>query len=195
MSSNVHVSITWKNKSVFAGEDLECIITFTNLAGSQLDEGGDKTRQHSRTRADELGTILERQRNVTQSTAMTRQSVMRQSSIASTSSLPFRRSHRHTVSMGVHPNTPQTGITGRMSFDDHRRSVQGRPHGRALSIWSLGTESGRSRIGRRDPTTPTRVRRGHARAVSLQMQSRRDTQIGETPGASAQVTYDSLSLT
>ncbi|PSK36099.1 RAB6A-GEF complex partner protein 2 [Elsinoe australis] len=164
MPSNIRTYVQWKDSSVFAGEDIECIITFKNIARTAQQRERDAAEGRHGSRFDPLRPILERQRTVTQSTAFTKPSLARLPSIASGTTAQTGRGHRPTISMTVAPNTPQTGWSSNTSVG------QGRPakaHGRSLSILSLGTDAGGS-PGRNISGGQSR-RGGHGRSASLQI--------------------------
>ncbi|KAF2221090.1 Rgp1-domain-containing protein [Elsinoe ampelina] len=164
MPSNIRTYVQWKDSNIFAGEDIECILTFKNIARTaQQRERATAEGRHG-SRLDPLRPILERQRTVTQSTAFTKPSLARRPSVASGTTAPTAgRGHRPSASMTVAPNTPQTGWSSNTSTGQAR---PGRAHGRSLSILSLGTDVGSS-PGRAGLGAPRRG--GHGRSASLQI--------------------------
>ncbi|PNS16738.1 RAB6A-GEF complex partner protein 2 [Sphaceloma murrayae] len=163
MPSNIRTYVQWKDSSVFAGEDIECIITFKNIARTAQQRERDVAEGKQGSRFDTLRPILERQRTVTQSTAFTKPSFARLPSIASGTTAPSGRGHRPTISMTVAPNTPQTGWSSNTSTGPGRPA---KAHGRSLSILSLGTDAGGSPARN---TNVAQTRRGvHGRSASLQ---------------------------
>jgi hypothetical protein len=161
-SSNIHVFVQWKNATVFAGEDVECIITFKNVA---IPQGRDRSPVRKQNGFAPGG---ERQRKLPPVHSSTRPTVSRNSSYTTAQKPPPNlRGHRPALSL----NTP--------SFAGDRRSpapssgaignnTSGQKHGRSLSIMSLGTDAG-TETSRDRATAPGRPIRGHARSGSLQI--------------------------
>ncbi|GAM84400.1 hypothetical protein ANO11243_023940 [Dothideomycetidae sp. 11243] len=163
MPSHLRTYVQWRDHSVFAGEDIECVITFKNVARTPQQRDRDAAQPRPRSRLDPLQPILERQRNTTLSTTFTKTTLARLPSVASASTAPQRPGHRATLSLGVEPSTPPT---------DHA-FIQRRPkaHGRSLSILSIGTGNGSPAGSRNSPASPGRPG-CHARSASLQMTPR-----------------------
>ncbi|KAF4551979.1 Rgp1-like protein [Elsinoe fawcettii] len=163
MPSNIRTYVQWKDSSVFAGEEIECIITFKNIARTAQQRERDVAEGRNGSRFDPLRPILERQRTVTQSTAFTKPSLALLPSVMSNATAPVGRGHRPSASMTVAPNTPQTGWSSNTSVGQAR---PGKAHGRSLSILSLGTDA-TSSPGRAGPGVARRG--GHGRSASLQI--------------------------
>ncbi|KAF2154183.1 Rgp1-domain-containing protein [Myriangium duriaei CBS 260.36] len=164
MPSNLRTYVQWKDSSVFAGEDIECVITFKNVARTPQQKERDAAQAKQRSRFDPLQPILERQRNPTSSTAFTKPSIARLPSVASVSTAANRPGHRQTLSLGVEPSTPPT--------DHALASRRPKAHGRSLSILSIGAEGGAPAGARNKMTSPGSQRGRHGRSASLQILSR-----------------------
>jgi hypothetical protein len=160
-SSNIRVFVQWKNATVFAGEDVECTITFKNIA---LPEGRDRSPARKQ---NGLASGGERQRKLPPVHSSTRPSVSRNSSYASQKPAPPLRGHRPALSLNT-PSTagdrrspvPLNGVVG--------NNTSGQKHGRSLSIMSIGTD-GATETSRDRGAVPVRPVRGHARSGSLQI--------------------------
>jgi hypothetical protein len=165
-SSNIRVFVQWKNATVFAGEDVECTITFKNVA---LPEGRDRSpaRKHNG-----LAPAGDRQRKLPPVQSSTRPSVSRNSSYVSQQQHqppppPPPRGHRPALSL----NTPSAIGERRSPVPPNGAigsSTSGQKHGRSLSIMSIGTDAATETSRDRGAATG-RPARGHARSGSLQI--------------------------
>ncbi|KAL2872749.1 putative intracellular protein transport protein (Sat1) [Aspergillus lucknowensis] len=171
MSSDIQVFVKWKDQSIFAGEDVECTITFKNVAEKTEDSANAQTphqRKHSRSvispRSDSFSLRLP-------------SNPFKSPNRASYPIAPKKGpSHRFSSSVsspliGSHsfppPSTPQNG------------PPSGHKHKRSVSILSIDSEGGASTTtGDKTPKTPSqfnhsRPARGHGRSASLQVVPRR----------------------
>ena len=140
MTSNVRVFVQWKTPTVFAGEDIECTITFKNTA---LAHGHDRSPTR---KANGFAPGGERQRKLPPVHSSTRPSVSRNSSFTSLGAPPHHlRGHRPALSVqtassiGDHtrsPQTPAAAFHNGSATPTHKHA-----HGRSLSIISLGTDA------------------------------------------------------
>ncbi|KAF2116953.1 Rgp1-domain-containing protein [Lophiotrema nucula] len=163
MSSNIRVFVQWKNSTVFAGEDIDCTITFKNVASPNGPE-----RSPSRpVRQNGFAPGGERQRKLPPvHSSTTKPSISRNSSYGSQAPPPHLRGHRpalslHTPSIASErrsPNLPNGAFSN--------GSTAGKAtHGRSLSIISIGTDP----AGEERAAPPRRPARGHGRSASLQV--------------------------
>ncbi|KAL5003581.1 Rgp1-domain-containing protein [Aspergillus recurvatus] len=171
MSSDIQVFVKWKDQSIFAGEDVECTITFKNVAERSEDPNNAQTphlRKQSRAaitpRSDSFSLRLPsnpfRNPNRRSYPISPRKSPSHRISSSVSSSL-----------IGSHsfppPSTPRTGPSA------------GHKHKRSISILSIDSEGGNSSIaGDKTPRTPSQLThsrpvRGHGRSASLQVVPRR----------------------
>lgn len=160
--SNIRVFVQWKDATVFAGEDVECTITFKNIAPP---EGRDRSPTRKQNGFAPGG---ERQRKLPPVHSSTRPSMSRKSSFASHQPPPVTvRGHRPALSLNTPSTTgdrnappPASGAIG--------NNTGGQRHGRSLSIISMGTDAGAD-ASRGRGTASGRPTRGHARSGSLQI--------------------------
>lgn len=148
--SNIRVFVRWTDSTVFAGEDIECTITFANVAAAEGRARSPASRQHGFVNGGE------RQRRLPPVHSSTRPTVSRNSSFASQLPPPpqtVRAAHRPTLSLSLH--TPGN-------------SAAAQRHGRSLSIVSLNTNAATDASLDRGPAA-RRPPRGHARSASLQV--------------------------
>ncbi|OSS50472.1 hypothetical protein B5807_05100 [Epicoccum nigrum] len=174
-SSNIRVFVQWKDSTVFAGEDVQCTITFKNVA----DPGGRDPSPARRHNGFARGG--ERQRKLPPVHSSARPSISRNSSFVSQiPGSPHLRGHGlsasvHAASVAGDVRSP---ITPTGAFGNHGR---GHKHGRSISIISLGTDiaTGGSYNG---SVTPTRPTRGHGRSASMQVLNRPSSYPVASPG-------------
>jgi RAB6A-GEF complex partner protein 2 len=164
MSSNIRVFVQWKDSTVFAGEDIECTITFKNVA---LPEGRDKSPGPSKKNGFAPGG--ERQRKLPPVHSSTRPSISRNSSFGS--QIPPQQVRGHRPALSLHtasttgdkrsPVPPTAGFNNGSAVSAHK-------HGRSLSIISMGTDAA-TEVSRDRAASPRRPGRGHGRSASLQV--------------------------
>jgi hypothetical protein len=157
-ASNIRVFVQWKNATVFAGEDIECTITFRNVALPEGHDGSPARKQKG------FAPSGERQRKLPPVQSSTRPSASRHSSFASQIPLPQLRGHRPALSLNApsaagerkSPVPPSGGFGNNSS---------GQRHGRSLSIISMGTDATADVNRGASPRRPSR----HSRSGSLQI--------------------------
>lgn len=163
--SNLRVFVQWTNATVFAGEDVECTITFKNVA---VPEGRDRSpvRKHNG-----FAPGGERQRKLPLPpvySSTTRPTVSRNSSYTTAHKPPSNvRGHRPALSLHT-PSTPGERKSPVLPSGAFGNNTGGQRHGRSLSIMSMGTE-GAAETSRDRTSIPARPARGHARSGSLQI--------------------------
>ena len=146
---------------MFAGEDIECTITFKNVTPPEGRDGSPVRRQNGFAKGGE------RQRKLPPVHSSTRPSVSRNSSF--TSQLPPSNLRGHRPVLSLH--TPSTAGGRRSPVPPgvtHANNTGTAKHGRSVSIVSLGTDVG-TEVSH-DRGIPTRrPARGHGRSASLQV--------------------------
>lgn len=176
MPSNIRASVHWKDNAVFSGEEIECVITFRNVAKSrntrETDRNNASIGPKQRTRIDAIRPHVERQRSATQSTGFTRPQLGRAPSVTSARNAPNSRGHGVNHSMSVAPNMSHGRSPSTASVVQTATNAAPK-HGRSLSIMSLGSE-GASQIPNRKSSggAVAQRARGHGRSASMQMTAR-----------------------
>lgn len=169
-NSNIRAFVHWKEPTVFSGEDLECVITFKNIAELRQDEeASNKNTSGTRPR-------VERQRTVTQSTGLTRPDLSRTPSLAGSRVPSYSRGHRPSLSLNVAPSQSPHGRSPSLGSVVHRPAPR---HGRSLSIMSLGSDAAPAQVPRNSPplASSRKTSRGaHVRSASAQLVSRSSVQ-------------------
>ena len=168
MPSRIRAYVEWKDQSVFAGEHVECVITFKNVApdrptGEQeLGKGWMGSRPQ-----------LNRQRTGSQAGGFTRPGLNTTGSVRSMRSTSHTRGHRPTLSLSVVPNSPPThNRTASSASAAQTMPIRPPPprHGRSLSIMSLGSDSPNMPTSKKTPPlAQSRRGKGHGRSASMQV--------------------------
>ncbi|KAF2257068.1 Rgp1-domain-containing protein [Trematosphaeria pertusa] len=165
MSSNIRVFVQWKNPTVFAGEDIECTITFRNVAPPEGRERSPARKQNG------FAPGGERQRKLPPVHSSTRPSMSRNSSFASQAPPAHLRGHRPALSLHTpsslgerrSPLPPSGAFSSGSATPGHKNG-----HGRSLSIISLGTDAA-TEVSHDRPASSRRPMRAHGRSASLQV--------------------------
>jgi len=167
-ASSLRVLVRWKDAAVFAGEDVECTITFTNVAppASRPPSGASPTAGSER-----------QQRRLPPVHSSTRPTLSRKSSLVSQPRPPpISRGHRPALSLQTpttrRPSfTPSAGTANGISNNNNNTAgTSSLSHGRSLSIISLGATAPTAADGSHERGLPVRrPPRGHGRSASLQV--------------------------
>lgn len=170
--SDIRVSVQWKNPTVFAGEDIECTITFKNIALARSvrrsPSPNPHTASHGSHRERWKETLPMRPANGPTS------AMHRKSPSLSSFSQPHARTHKQASSLNstngfprspvvdVHDGTPETPMTG------------GNKHRRSVSIVSIRGEAADETSPHSQLVNSGRSSHCHARAASLHSMPRRN---------------------
>lgn len=170
-SSDIRVSVQWKQPTVFAGEDVECTITFKNVApAAARDRSPIRAPQHNG-----LSPGVERQRKTKPLHPPARPPLSRNSSLGTPVPPNSRRGHRATLSLssaGIQgrKTSPGPSSAGRSPGFSAPKSA----HGRSLSIISIGSDGSEfNGRGQNAAGAGARSTRGHTRSASMQVTPRR----------------------
>ena len=152
---------------MYAGEEIECIITFKNIApvpGQEKRDGDDGQAQDRRP----AQASQSRRSSIAQGKAPTHS---RAPSVASTKSAQFGRGHRPALSLHVVTGTSRGGLhTAPIPAKGPNSAVKpAAGHGRSLSIMSLGSDAASEGRGAFSATAAKRPVKGHGRSASLQV--------------------------
>jgi hypothetical protein len=177
-SSSIRVFVQWSEQTVFAGENIECQITFRNVAAI---DSISKPLPHF-TGFNGFTPRGEKQRKMTSLQTTVAQN--KSHTLANTRIMPISRGHRATLSLNV-PTGEGGSQRGSVLRNGGPSEVgkKERSHRRSVSIISLGITEGAG-----DETTSqlglgerSRRLRGHTRASSLQIIPRRSGGNGSGP--------------
>lgn len=161
--SDIRVSVQWESSSVFAGEDLECIITFKNIA--QAEHGPKSPLPSSQLRVTSSGRERWKeslsQHNAPIAVGHTRNSSLSHTALSKAQAIST--SHKPAVSLNAPVSTRQDSAVNSDQSSSHVVSASCGKHGRSVSIVSIGGDS-----------TARRPARYHNRTASLQVLPLRD---------------------
>jgi RAB6A-GEF complex partner protein 2 len=176
--TNIRVFVQWTEQTVFAGEDIECQITFKNVAATPTPS---RISLHPST---SNGFVRGAQRKAPATQVKT-------GSALSPRPAPPGRGHRSTLSLNVPAGSLRSQPTSSSWATTHppKAANERGPHKRSISIISIGASEG----GVDDAIShgsfverPRGISRGHGRSASLQIVPRRHgVNGGPTSGKSA----------
>jgi hypothetical protein len=179
-ATNIRVFVQWNEQTVFAGEDVECQITFKNVASNPPPP---RTLLHPpSTNGFAAGGERQRKSPIAQ---------VRNNNTLTSRPPPPVRGHRSTVSLtapvGIGRSPPGPG-----SWTGHSKaSASGSTHKRSVSIISIGASESAADDTTSNGTAGTveaqRMMRQHRRSASLQILPRRNGQNGPASGLSLPV--------
>lgn len=167
-STNIRVFVTFKEDSVFAGENIEAKISFKNIENPHpaptLAPQSKRTRPTAPTHSRQPSTTTQ---------PFSRPTYSRQPSIASTAQPPPRTTppkHRQAQSLNILESTARPPRSTTSEAASAPPSKKGH-HGRSVSIVSLGNDAGGTSKGRGAPISRDPSRPGFklARSASVQV--------------------------
>jgi hypothetical protein len=157
--------VQWTEPTVFAGEDIECEITFKNIASTPTPS---RTTLHPAA-ANGFGPGAERQRKAPLSQVKPSATLSPRPAVS--------RGHRTTLSLNVPASSVRPPpISGPWNGGPPKLAQDGGSHKRSVSIISIGAgESGIEDIAGHGSVNekPRGLSRGHGRSASLQIVPRR----------------------
>jgi hypothetical protein len=165
--TNIRVFVQWTEQTVFAGEDIECEITFKNIA---ITPAPSRTTLHPST-ANGFATGGDRQRKAPGAQVKSNALSPRPSQAA--------RGHRTTLSLTVPVTSVRSSQVGSGSWNGGHSGVgkESGSHKRSVSIISIGaSETIADDVASQNslPEGPRRFSRGHGRSASLQIVPRKN---------------------
>jgi hypothetical protein len=169
-TSNIRAFVQWNDQTVFAGETVECKITFKNTAPTSSISRSNSLRSKSNSH----GPVGDRKRKSTaqQMTGTNGSTSAIQSPQLGSSS---RSGHRPTLSLNVPVGTSRNRNTGSWSAGQNGQPASGHKHVRSVSIISMGGSdiAGEDTTSSPGTKAPQRPQRNHMRSASLQIVPRR----------------------
>ncbi len=177
--SNIQVLVQWAEQTVFAGEDVECRITFKNITTVN---NNSRLSQNSPQNGYSPGDDRQRKQVPLQGSAAQN----RINSISNSRPPPPNRGHRSTLSLNVPIGDINRQRGTRMKGGGTSEgTTEERSHRRSVSILSLGVidasgEEARSQKSFGGETSRNPPKR-HGRAASLQIVPRRNGMNGGPP--------------
>ncbi|KAI7226476.1 Rgp1-domain-containing protein [Hortaea werneckii] len=200
-ASNLRAFVHWREPAVYAGEEIECIITFKNIAKPPgQDEGGDGLQTPLANGAPRVRGAPSATHSRRGSYATGRPQSSRAPSAASSRGAPppAARGHRPALSLSVVNSGPRNGLQSAplQARTPTNGGMSGKGHGRSLSIMSLGSDmASETRTTMTAAAQPSRrPAKGHGRSASLQVIPRQQTQtspvIGSAPSRQHSPLYE-----
>ncbi|KAK6439853.1 Golgi membrane exchange factor (Ric1p-Rgp1p) subunit [Oleoguttula sp. CCFEE 5521] len=172
--SNIRAFVQWKEPSVYAGDEIECIITFRNIASTIKQE--DEAHHGAKPSGGDARAAQSSRRS---SLAPTNKLSTQAPSIAATRAPPNGRGHRPALSLSVVSAPSKVGLHSaplRSAPLQTRTPITAKAakgyHGRSLSIMSLGSEAPGDRTPPLIASTGRKPSKGHMRSASLQVSSK-----------------------
>ena len=172
MPSHIRVFVRWKEPSVFAGEDVECTITFKNVSKPEevvtqgISTWPDK-RQSSTDAASGQILMSGNRRSPSMIVKATGQPTL--------GNHQQYRHHRATGSLSIPPTPIVSPRSSTLSVGNNSNVSSPRQHQRTVSIVSLGSsEGGKSGAQTHRMIPPSRPGSRHNRSASLQFLPRRE---------------------
>lgn len=172
--SNIRVFVNWTEQTVFAGEDIECKITFKNIATTPAPP---RSSLQPPTANGFIHGDRQRKSPATQ--------IKRESTISPRPGAPSR-GHRTTLSLNVPAGSIRPLPTSASLNGAPPKSAKDGGHKRSVSIISIGASEGAAEDIRSHGSLAERPRamtRGHGRSASLQIVPRRHGVNGGPPSA------------
>ncbi|EKD17002.1 uncharacterized protein L3040_000468 [Drepanopeziza brunnea f. sp. 'multigermtubi'] len=173
--TNIRVFVDWAEQTVFAGEDIQCQITFKNIASTPPP----RTLLHPPNSNGSPSVDRLRKTAVSQ---------IKDSASLSPRAPHTSSNHRTTLSLNVPiaPVDPQPVVSAPWNETPPRSARDGKAHKRSVSIISIGASEGRVDEFTSQSNVSERPRgnfRGHGRSASLQVIPRRHGISGGPPSA------------
>jgi hypothetical protein len=171
--SNIRVFVQWTDQTVFAGEDIECQITFKNVASNPPPP---RTLLHPP--ANGFAPGGDRQRNLPVSQ-------VRNSNGLNTRPPPSVRGHRPTLSLTAPVGVGRPPSVGSWAGGHTKALASGSTHKRSVSIISIGASESAADDGASQGNAGKASQRmpgAHRRSASLQILPRRSGMNGPSSG-------------
>lgn len=171
MPSNIQVFVKWKDQTIFAGENVECTITFKNVADttSDVSHGGEAGHQRKQSRVANHPSISNSDSFFSLKSPQSIFSGKRSYSISSQRK-PY---HRTTSSMSTPPVASHSFPPSSSSPSTPRSWQPGHSHKRSVSILSIESEGPSEKTSSPQTYGRGKPARGHGRSASLQITPRR----------------------
>lgn len=182
MPSDIQVFVNWKDQTIFAGEDVECTITFRNVAESSNTAESNNSNHHHQQRKQARPSTANTNSDSSFFSLKSPQNLF--SSRRSSNSLSPQKKTSHRTSSSL-----STPLVGSHSFPPPSTPRNGPSHGhkhkRSVSILSIDSEGGgdktpvpSSPFNRSRPPPPPP--KGHGRSASLQVLPKRNESYDES---------------
>ena len=180
--SDIRVSVHWKNPTVFAGEDVECTITFRNVSQTRSPRCSPSPSSQS------CANSSPRERWKERLPMRSAQQIGNNSQIKSPSLSSSSEARSISQKLALSPNASNGLSEVQSSLRDGiakgQRAIKEK-HRRSVSIVSIGGQTVDQAQSPRPASSFTRPTQGHARAASLQvLPIHRESELGGTTSGS-----------
>lgn len=171
MSDNIRVAVQWKNSTVFAGEHVECRITFTNVSQPARSYQSLSPNPHFRG----SGSHRERWKETLPSRpkSISAGNVNRKPPLISKQPQPKGHVQKPTLSLGVSNKVGQLSLPAVDRFPPNELNPREHKHRRSVSIVSIGGDTIDTSTPNAHGISLKRPGHGHTRAASLQVLPRK----------------------
>lgn len=177
--SDIRVSVQWKNPTVFAGEDIECTITFKNIALARSVRHSPSPNPHTTSH----GSHRERWKEILplRSANAPASAMHRKSPSLSGFSQSHARIHKQALSLSSVDSIPKSSIVD-VHDGTSRISIPGdNKHRRSVSIVSIRGEANEETSPHGQLLNSGRSGHSHTRAASLHVMPRRNGLLSNGP--------------
>ncbi|KAM5469277.1 Golgi membrane exchange factor (Ric1p-Rgp1p) subunit [Microsporum audouinii] len=172
MLSDIQVFVRWKEQTIFAGEDVECTITFKNVTEEEAGNEVVGTTKHYRGGSRPINTVTDGT-NYSPAKSLNPFSFNNpQRRPQSSGYRPRQPLHRSSASVGSSPILSQSFPPTTASRTNGTTNPRGHSHKRSVSIISLETDISHDRKPLSSPQSPRPTGR-HTRSASFQAPPRR----------------------
>ena len=187
--SNICVSVQWKNSTVFAGEDIECTITFKNTAPARSITHSSSPNSHTAGHGSHRERWKESLYSIDDSPKMKHRESLSLSGLTQS----HARSHKQTVSISSANGFPKSPVVNVHDGISNTASPGNNKHRRSVSIVSIRGEANDETSLQSQLMNSGRSGYNHTRATSLHVVPRRNGILSN--GSSSGICHSTYSTT
>lgn len=179
--SDIRVSVQWNNPTVFAGEDIECTITFKNIALARNVPRSPSPNPHPASH----GSHRERWKETlpVRSTNAPTRTIHGKSPSLPGFSRSYARTHKQASSLSSANGFSKPPVTDVQNATSQSSTPGDNKHRRSVSIVSIGGEANDETSPQSHLLNSRRPSRSHTRAVSLHAIPRRNGLLSNGPSS------------
>lgn len=181
--SDIRVSVQWKNPTVFAGEDIECTITFKNIALAPSTHRSSSPNPHTASHGSHRE-LWKEALPVPSANAST-SAIHRKSPSLSGFSQSQARTHKQALSLNSANNSPKSPIVGFHEGTSKTSTPGDNKHRRSVSIVSIRGDANDETSPHSHLLNSGRSSHGHTRAASLHVMPRRNGLLSNGPSSAS----------
>lgn len=177
--SDIRVSVQWKNSTVFAGEDIECTITFKNIALARSPRRSPSPHPHTASHGSNRDRWKETLPMRSAKVSMT--AMHRKSPSLSGFSHSQARTHKQALSVSSANGFPKSPIIDVHHGTSTNSTLGDNKHRRSVSIVSIRGDANDKTSSHSQLLNSGRSGHNHTRATSLHVMPRRNGVLGNGP--------------